>query len=61
MFVAYVRCPDTAPVAMKMLYAASKDAVKKKLVGINQEIQATDHSELNKHEVTEKVKSRKYK
>ena len=56
-----VRCPDTAPVKTKMLYAASKDAVKKKLVGINHEIQATELSELNKGEVTEKVKSRKYK
>jgi len=55
------RCPDTAPVGMKMLYASSKDALKKKLVGINHEIQATEYSELSKHEVTEKVKSRKYK
>jgi cofilin len=56
-----VWCPDTAPVQMKMLYAASKDAVKKKLVGISHEIQATEYSELSKHEVTEKVKSKKYK
>lgn len=56
-----VWCPDTAPVKMKMLYAASKDALKKKLVGITHEIQATEYSELNKHEVTDKIKSRKYK
>jgi len=56
-----VWCPDTAPVHMKMLYAASKDAVKRKLVGINHEIQATEHSELNKGEVTEKLKSKMYK
>lgn len=56
-----VWCPDTAPVAMKMLYAASKDALKKKLLGINHEIQATEYSELKIDEVTEKVKSRKYK
>lgn len=59
--VFFVWCPDTAPVKTKMLYAASKDAVKKKLVGINHEIQATELSELNKSEVTDKVKSRKYK
>jgi len=46
---------------MKMLYAASKDALKKKLLGINHEIQATEYSELKIDEVTEKVKSRKYK
>jgi len=44
-----------------MLYAASKDALKKALVGIAMEIQATDYSELNKEEVCEKIKSRKYK
>jgi len=46
---------------MKMLYAASKGALKKKLVGITHEIQATEYSELNKHDVTDKIKSRKYK
>jgi cofilin len=56
-----VWCPDTAPVQMKMLYAASKDAVKKKLVGINHEVQATDHSELNKADILEKIKSKSYK
>jgi len=56
-----VWCPDTAPVHMKMLYAASKDAVKKKLVGINHEIQATDHSELNKSDLIDRLKSKMYK
>jgi cofilin len=55
-----VWCPDTAPIQMKMLYAASKDALKKKLVGVGQEVQATELSELSKHDVTEKLKSRKY-
>jgi cofilin len=56
-----VWCPDTAPIQMKMLYASSKDAVKKKLVGISHEIQATEYSELSKHEVTDKVTKKKYK
>lgn len=43
---------------MKMLYAASKGAVKSKLVGITNEIQATDTSELNRAEVIEKIKSK---
>lgn len=55
------RCPDTASVHMKMLYAASKDAVKKKLTGMTHEIQATEHSELNKDEVTAKLMAKAYK
>jgi len=50
-----VWCPDSAKVRTKMLYAASKDALKKKLVGIANEIQATEHSELNQKDVTEKI------
>jgi len=48
-------CPETAKVKTKMLYAASKDALKKKLVGINHEFQATEFSELNQKDVTEKI------
>jgi len=46
---------------MKMLYACSKDVIKKKLVGITHEIRATEYSELNKHDVTDRIKNRKYK
>jgi cofilin len=56
-----VWCPDTAPVRTKMLYAASKDALKKKLVGINHEIQATEQADLNQKDVTEKVMCRMVK
>jgi cofilin len=42
----FVWAPDTAPVRQKMLYASSKDALKKKLVGFAKEIQCTDHEEL---------------
>lgn len=59
--VLVVWCPDTASVHMKMLYAASKDAVKKKLTGMTHEIQATEHSELNKDEVTAKLMAKAYK
>jgi len=48
-------CPDSAKIREKMIYASSKDALKKKLVGINHEIQATDQSELNQKDVTEKI------
>lgn len=40
-----------------MLYASSKDALRKKLVGVGTEIQATDSSEISHETVLEKVKS----
>lgn len=40
-----------------MLYASSKDAIRKKLVGIQTEVQATDASEVSFEAVLEKVKS----
>eukprot|EP00296_Roombia_truncata_P002213 JP438131.1.p1 GENE.JP438131.1~~JP438131.1.p1 ORF type:complete len:151 (-),score=60.48 JP438131.1:45-461(-) len=55
--VFYVWAPDTAKIKSKMLYASSKDAFRKKLVGISTEIQATDASEVDYNEVLEKVKS----
>lgn len=47
--------PDTAKVRQKMLYASSKDALRKALVGIGTEIQATDASEIAYDAVLEKV------
>ncbi len=40
-----------------MLYASSKDALRKKLVGISTEIQATDASEISFEAIHEKVTS----
>jgi len=40
-----------------MLYAASKDALRKTLVGISTEVQATDPSEISYEAVLEKVTS----
>jgi len=48
--------PDSSNVKSKMLYASSKDAIKKKLVGIAQEIQATDKSEVDFQYVLGRVK-----
>eukprot|EP01115_Flamella_aegyptia_P002937 TRINITY_DN14512_c0_g1_i1.p1 TRINITY_DN14512_c0_g1~~TRINITY_DN14512_c0_g1_i1.p1 ORF type:complete len:139 (-),score=46.53 TRINITY_DN14512_c0_g1_i1:76-492(-) len=42
-----VWCPDTARIKPKMLYTSTKDAVKKKLVGVSCELQATDDSEVS--------------
>ena len=50
-----VWAPDSAKIKEKMLITSSKDAVKKKLVGIGKEIQATDASEIDIKEVTSQV------
>ncbi|KAI9018509.1 hypothetical protein CLU79DRAFT_760626 [Phycomyces nitens] len=47
--------PDTSKVRQKMLYAASKDALRKKLVGLAIEIQGTDISEVDYDVVLEKA------
>lgn len=41
-----VRSPDDAKIKNKMLYASSKDALRRSLVGISTEIQGTDYSEV---------------
>ena len=51
----YVWAPDTSKVKQKMLYAASKDALRKKLDGIFTEIQCTDMAELAYETVLDKV------
>jgi cofilin len=50
-----VWAPDSAKIKAKMLYASSKDAVRKKLVGVGVEIQATDLAEIDRESVLEKV------
>lgn len=47
--------PDESKVKQKMLYASSKDALRKALVGISAEIQGTDFSEVSYETVLEKV------
>ncbi|CDS11885.1 hypothetical protein LRAMOSA04081 [Lichtheimia ramosa] len=51
----YSWIPDTAKVRQKMLYASSKDALRKKLVGLAIEIQGTDFSEVDHEAVLEKA------
>jgi len=50
-----VWAPDSSKLKRKMLIASSKDAFRKKLVGIGTEIQATDRAEIDKSTVMEKV------
>lgn len=52
-------CPDDAPTKNKMIYTSCKEDIKKKLVGISQDIQATDQDELNYETIKEKVKKSK--
>merc|ERR1712113_193468 len=46
---------DNAPVKQKMLYASSKDAIKKSFDGIAKEYQATDRGELNYEAIQKKA------
>ena len=46
---------DNAPVRPKMLYASSKDALKKALTGINDEYQATERGDLDFKEIQKKA------
>ena len=48
---------DNASVKPKMLYASSKDALKKSIEGINEEYQATDRSDLDYAEIKKKAGS----
>ena len=50
--------PDDARIKYKMVYASSKDALRRELVGIGAEIQATEYSEISFEAVQEKVTRR---
>ena len=49
------RSDDNASIKPKMLYASSKDALKKTLSGINEEYQATDRGDLDLDEIKKKA------
>lgn len=50
--------PDLANVKAKMVYASSKDALKKALNGVAHEIQANDGDDIEYESVLKVVKSR---
>jgi len=54
--VFFLWAPDSAKVKSKMLYAGTKDTVKKGFNGINTEIQGTDKAEVEFNAVIEKCK-----
>lgn len=47
--------PDTAPIRSKMVYASSKDALRRALNGVSSDIQGTDFSEVAYETVLETV------
>ena len=47
--------PDTAPIKSKMVYASSKESIKRSFNGIGAEIQGTDYAEVSYDSVLEKV------
>lgn len=49
-------CPDNAPVKQKMLYASSKDTIRKQFTGVESELQATEPSELTEEEGKKKLR-----
>ncbi|KAH9936568.1 uncharacterized protein B0H18DRAFT_974452 [Fomitopsis serialis] len=49
------RSPDDSKIKQKMLFASSKDALRRSLVGIAAEIQGTDYSEVAYESVLDKV------
>ncbi|CCK70556.1 cofilin KNAG_0E02970 [Huiozyma naganishii CBS 8797] len=51
----YTWSPDTAPIRSKMVYASSKDALRRALNGISTDVQGTDFSEVAYDTVLEKV------
>lgn len=53
----HLRSDDNASVKPKMLYASSKDALKKALTGIAEEFQATDRGDLDLEEIRKKAGS----
>jgi len=48
--------PDNSNVKLKMVYAASKDNLKRKLVGCAKELQANDFDDMDLAEVTKMMK-----
>jgi len=47
--------PDNAPIKSKMVYASSKEAMRRSFNGVGAEIQGTDYSEVSYESVLDKV------
>lgn len=51
----FLWAPEQAPLKSKMIYASSKDAIKKKFPGIKHEYQANGPEDLNRNSIAEKL------
>ena len=60
-FLLFFRCPDSSGIKKKMIYASSKDAVAKKLEGMQVNIQCNDLDEISYAEVIEQASKGKAK
>ena len=47
--------PDSAPIRSKMVYAASKDALRRALNGVYTDVQGTDFSEVSYEDILSKI------
>jgi cofilin len=47
--------PDSAPIKSKMVYASSKESIKRSFIGLGTEIQGTDYAEVSYDSVLDKV------
>ncbi|KAL3309900.1 Cofilin-2 [Cichlidogyrus casuarinus] len=50
-----VWCPDTIPIKSRLIIAGSKEAIKKKLVGIKKDIEANSLDEITESEMKQRV------
>ena len=51
----YYRCPEDSKVGEKMIYASSKDALKKAFAGLSLEFQANDKGDLDYNNLADEV------
>jgi cofilin len=47
LFLSTCRCPDDSKIGDKMIYASSKDTIKKQFSGLSLEFQANDRSDID--------------
>lgn len=52
----YIRAPSASRIREKMLYATSKDGIRRALDGISYEVQATDAAEMGFDVITNRAK-----
>ncbi|CAH3137396.1 unnamed protein product [Porites lobata] len=54
------KCDENAKIGDKMIYASSKDTIKKSFTGLSLEFQANDEGDLDYKALSEEVEKRAY-